>query len=46
MYGRANEHVEWIRRNIAVNRGSIETKLLIWLMFVNGIRAIEMKMIE
>ena len=46
IYGKANENVECKIKNRIVNVGLIETKLEIWLKSVNGIRAIEIKMME
>ena len=46
IYGNANENVEWIIKNTIDNGGLIETKLVIWPKSVNGINAIEMKIIE
>ena len=46
IYGRANENVECIIRNMIANVGLTDMKPVIWLKFVNGINAIEMKTIE
>ena len=46
IYGSANENVECTIKKSTVNVGLIDMKLLIWLKFVNGINAIEMKITE
>ena len=46
IYGRANENVECRIKNSIVNAGLIETKFVIWSKLVNGISAMEIKMME
>ena len=46
IYGRANENVECMIKNMMHKMGSIEMKFVIWLKLVNGISAIEINTIE
>ena len=46
IYGSANENVECSMRNNVTKAGLTEMTPSIWLKFVNGIKAIEMNMIE